>query len=121
MSRAINGFYPLWRKDNDIPWLFQFFTIFCENLGKNIGAELRRRIAELENQLETTGHKLADKRDKLKLADRQLTEFQDEFDSLSEKRDDAQRDYSELTEKKQVQICMRLTDAVFGRLIVDIR
>ena len=84
-------------------------------------SELHRRIAELEKQLESTGQKLADKRDKLKTADRQLAELQDELDALTEKRDDAQRDYSELTEKKQVQIRMRLTDAVFGRLIVDIR
>lgn len=84
-------------------------------------SELRRRIAELEKQLESTGQKLADKRDKLKTADRQLAELQDELDALTEKRDDAQRDYSELTEKKQVQIRMRLTDAIFGRLVVDIR
>lgn len=84
-------------------------------------SELLRRIADLENQLESTGQKLTDKRDKLRLADRQLAELQDELDALTEKRDDAQRDYSELTEKKQVQIRMRLTDAVFGRLVVDIR
>lgn len=84
-------------------------------------SELRRRIAELENQLESTGRKLADKRDKLKTADRQFAELQDELDALIEKRDDAQKDYSELTEKKQEQIRMRLTDAIFGRLVVDIR
>ena len=84
-------------------------------------SELRCRIAELENQLESTGQKLVDKRDKLKTADRQLAELQDELDALTEKRDDAQKDYSELTEKKQVQIRMRLTDAIFGRLVVDIR
>lgn len=84
-------------------------------------SELRRRIAEYEKQLESTGQKLADKRDKLRLADRQLAELQDELDALTEKRDDAQKDYSELTEKKQVQIRMRLTDAIFGRLVVDIR
>ena len=84
-------------------------------------SELRCRIAELENQLESTGQKLADKRDKLKTADRQLSELQDELDALTEKRDDVQKDYSELTEKKQVQIRMRLTDAIFGRLVVDIR
>ena len=84
-------------------------------------SELRRRITELEKQLESTGQQLADKRDKLKTADRQLAELQDELDALTEKRDDAQRDYSELTEKKQVQIRIRLTDAIFGRLVVDIR
>ena len=84
-------------------------------------SELRCRIAELETQLESTGQKLADKRDKLKLADRQLAELQDELDALTEKRDDAQKDYSELTEKKQVQIRMRLTDAIFARMIVDVR
>lgn len=68
-----------------------------------------------------TRKQLADKRDKLKIADRQLAELQDELDALSEKRDDAQRDYSELTEKKQVQIRLRLTDAIFGRLVIDIR
>ena len=84
-------------------------------------SELCRRIAELETQLESTGQKLTEKRDKLRLADRQLAELQDELDALTEKRDDAQKDYSELTEMKQIQIRMRLTDAVFGRLIVDIR
>lgn len=84
-------------------------------------SELRRRIAELEKQLESTGQKLADKRDKLKTADRQLAELQDELDTLTEKRDNAQSDYHELTSKHQEQIRMRLTDAVFGRLIVDIR
>ncbi len=68
-----------------------------------------------------TRKQLTDKRDKLKTADRQLAELQDELDALTEKRDNAQRDYSELTEKKQVQIRMRLTDAIFGRLVVDIR
>ena len=68
-----------------------------------------------------TRKQLADKRNKLKTADRQLAELQDELDALTEKRDDAQRDYSELTEMKQIQIRMRLTDAIFGRLVVDIR
>lgn len=84
-------------------------------------SELRCRIAELERQLESTGQKLADKRDKLKTADRQLTELQDELDALTEKRDDAQRDYHELTSKHQEQVRMRLTDAVFGRLVVEVR
>ena len=82
---------------------------------------MRCRIAELENQLESTGQKLADKRDKLKLADRQLAELQDELDALTEKRDNAQRNFHEFTEKNQEQVRMRLTDAVFGRLVVDIR
>lgn len=84
-------------------------------------SELRCRIAELENQLESTGQKLTEKRDKLRLADRQLAELQDELDALTEKRDNAKRDYSELTVRKQEQVRMRLTDAVFGRLVVDIR
>lgn len=50
----------------------------------------------------------------------------DELHAVKEKhddtqRDDAQRGYSELTEKKQVQIRMRLTDAVFARMVVDVR
>ena len=44
-------------------------------------SELRCCIASLEAQLESTGQKLADKRDKLKLADRQLAELQDELSS----------------------------------------
>ena len=84
-------------------------------------SELRCRIAELENQLESTGQKLADKRDKLKTADRQLTELQDELDALSEKRDNAEKNFHEFTEKNQEQVRMRLTDAVFGRLVFDIR
>lgn len=91
-----------------------------ENGAEDI-SELRRRIAELERQLESTGQKLADKRDKLRLADRQLANLQDELDALSEKRDNAQKNFHEFTEKNQEQVRMRLTDAVFGRLIVDIR
>lgn len=84
-------------------------------------SELHRRIVELEKQLESTGQKLADKRDKLKTADRQLTELQDKLDALSEKRDNAQKNFHKFTEKNQEQVRMRLTDAVFGRLVVDIR
>ena len=84
-------------------------------------SELRCRIAELENQLESTGQKLADKRDKLKTADRKLADLQDELDALIEKRDNAQKNFHEFTEKNQEQVRMRLTDAVFGRLVVDIR
>ncbi|WP_288079642.1 hypothetical protein [Duncaniella freteri] len=94
-------------------------------------SELRRRIAELENQLESTGRKLADlstfgrfrrkNRDKLKTADRQLTELQDELDALSEKRDNAEKNFHEFTEKNQEQVRMRLTDAVFARMVVDVR
>lgn len=84
-------------------------------------SELRCRIAELENQLESTGRKLADKRDKLKTADRQLTELQDELDALSEKRDNAEKNFHEFTEKNQEQVRMRLTDAVFARMVVDVR
>lgn len=84
-------------------------------------SELRCRIAELENQLESTGQKLADKRDKLKLADRQLSELQDELHIVKEKRDSAQKNYHEFTEKNQEQVRMRLTDAVFVRMVVDVR
>lgn len=83
--------------------------------------ELRCRIAELEKQLESTGQKLADKRDKLRLADRQLAELQKELDSLSEKRDNAQKNFHEFTEKNQEQVRMRLTDAIFARMVVDVR
>ncbi len=94
-------------------------------------SELRCRIAELENQLESTGQKLADlstfgrfrkkKCEKLKIADRQLSELQDELDSLSENRGNAQKNFHEFTEKNQEQVRIRLTDAVFGRLVVDVR
>lgn len=84
-------------------------------------SELHRRIVELEKQLESTGQKLADKRDKLKTADRQLVELQDELDALSEKRDNAQKNFHEFTEKNQEQVRMRLTDAIFARMVVDVR
>lgn len=84
-------------------------------------SELRRRIAELENQLESTGRKLVDKRDKLKTADRKLTNLQKELDSLSEKRDNAEKNFHEFAEKNQEQVRMRLTDAVFARMVVDAR
>lgn len=84
-------------------------------------SELRCRIASLELQLESTGQKLADKRDKLKLAGWQLTELQDKLDALSRKRDTAQKNFHEFTEKNQEQVRMRLTDAVFARIVVDVR
>ena len=84
-------------------------------------SELRCRIAELKAELDSTGQKLADKRDKLKTANQQLDSLQEEFDTITEKRDNAQKDFHELTSKHQEQVRMRLTDAVFGRLVVDIR
>lgn len=84
-------------------------------------SDLRCRIASLETQLESTGQKLADKRDKLKLADRQLTGLQYELHNIKEKRDSAQKNYHEFTEKNQEQVRMRLTDAVFARMVVDVR
>lgn len=84
-------------------------------------SELRCRIASLESQLESTGQKLANKRDKLKLADRQLAELQDELHTVKEKQDSAQKNYHEFTEKNQEQVRMRLTDAVFARMVVDVR
>ena len=84
-------------------------------------SELRCRIASLEAQLESTGQKLVNKRDKLKLADRQLNELQYELHTVKEKRDSAQKNYHEFTEKNQEQVRMRLTDAVFARMVVDVR
>ena len=84
-------------------------------------SELRCRIASLEAQLESTGQKLADKRLKLKDADRQLADLQDELHTVKEKRDNAQKDYLEFTDKNQEQLRMRLTDAVFARMVVDVR
>lgn len=84
-------------------------------------SELCCRIASLEAQLESTGQKLADKRLKLKNADRQLADLQDELHTVKEKRDNAQRDYLEFTDKNQEQLRMRLTDAVFAKMVVDVR
>lgn len=58
---------------------------------------------------------------KLKLADRQLAELHDELDALSDKCDNAQSDCHELTSKHQEQARMRLTDAVFASMVVDVR
>ena len=90
-----------------------------ENGARDV-SELRCRIAALETLLESTGQKLADKRDKLRLADRQLAKLQDELDALTEKRDNAQKNFHEFTEKNQEQVRMRLTDAVFARMVVDV-
>ena len=84
-------------------------------------SELSCRISELENQLESTGQKLADKRFKLKTADRQLAELQDKLDAISKKHDNTQKNFHEFTEKNQEQVRMRLTDAVFARMVVDVR
>lgn len=54
-------------------------------------------------------------------ADGKLTDLQKELDALSEKRDNAQKNFHEFTEKNQEQVRMRLTDAVFARMVVDVR
>ncbi len=91
-----------------------------ENGSGNV-SELRCRVASLGALLESTGQKLADKRLKLKDADRQLTDLMDELHTVKEKRDNAQRDYLEFTDKNQEQLRMRLTDAVFAKMVVDVR
>jgi len=40
---------------------------------------------------------------------------------VKEKRDSALKNFHEFTEKNQEQIRMRLTDAVFARMVVDVR
>ncbi len=84
-------------------------------------SELRCCIADLESDLAFTGKQLADKRLKLKTVDRLLAELQDKLDALSEKCDNAQKNFHEFTEKNQEQVRMRLTDAVFARMVVDVR
>lgn len=84
-------------------------------------SELNRRLADLREQYDFTGKQLADKRLKLKTADRQLADLKDELDSLDEKREKAKEDYLKYTDKNQEQVRMRLTDAVFARMVVDMR
>lgn len=83
--------------------------------------ELRQRIADLKGELRTTESSLEDKRQKLKTADKQLKDLKDELESVNEKRESAKRVYHDFTEKNQEQMRMRLTDAVFGRSVVDMR
>lgn len=51
----------------------------------------------------------------------ELNTLQDELDALTEKRDNAQKNFHEFTEKNQEQVRIRLTDAVFARMVIDIR
>ena len=53
--------------------------------------------------------------------DRQPVNLQDELQTIKEKRDNAQKNFHEFTEKNQEQVRMRLTDAVFARMVVDVR
>lgn len=89
--------------------------------GNGDAKELRQRISGLEDELRVTESSLEDKRQKLKTADRQLAQLQDELKSANEKRSNALREYHNFTEKNQEQMRMRLTDAVFGRSVVDMR
>ena len=89
--------------------------------GNGDAEELRQRISGLEDELRVTESSLEDKRQKLKTADRQLAQLQDELKSANEKRSNALREYHNFTEKNQEQMRMRLTDAVFGRSVVDMR
>ena len=88
--------------------------------GAGDAADLRRRIADLEDKLRTTTISLADKRLKLKNDDRQLAQLQSELDSVNEKKADAQNQYREFTASNKEQIRMRLTDAIFGKAAIDI-
>ena len=89
--------------------------------GAGDAAELRRRIAELEDKLRVTTSSLADKKLKLKNADRQLARLQSELQSVNEQKANAQTQYREFTADNQAQIRMRLTDAIFGKAVLDIR
>ena len=55
------------------------------------------------------------------LADQQLADLQNELLTVRDKRDSAQKNFHEFTEKNQEQVRMRLTDAVFARMVVDVR
>lgn len=89
--------------------------------GNGDAEELRQHIADLKGELRTTESSLEDKRQKLKTADMQLKDLKDELESVNEKRESAKRAYHDFTEKNQEQMRMRLTDAVFGRSVVDMR
>lgn len=89
--------------------------------GNGDAEELNRRISDLEEELRTTASTLEDKRQKLKTADKQLKDLKEELESVNEKRDNAARDFHDFTAKNQEQVRMRLTDAVFGRSVVDMR
>lgn len=89
--------------------------------GNGDAEELRQRIADLNGELRATESSLEDKRQKFKTADRQLAQLQDELKSANEKRSNALREYHNFTEKNQEQMRMKLTDAVFGRSVVDMR
>jgi hypothetical protein len=89
--------------------------------GAGDAADLRRRIADLEEKLRTTSSSLADKKLKLKNADRQLTQLQSELQYVNEQKISAQTQYREFTADNQAQIRMRLTDAIFGKAVLDIR
>lgn len=89
--------------------------------GAGDAADLRRRIADLEDKLRVTTSSLADKKLKLKNADRQLARLQSELQSVNEQKANAQTQYREFTADNQAQIRMRLTDAIFGKAVLDIR
>lgn len=89
--------------------------------GAGDAADLRRRIADFENKLRVTTSSLADKKLKLRNADRQLARLQSELQSVNEQKANAQTQYREFTADNQAQIRMRLTDAIFGKAVLDIR
>ncbi len=89
--------------------------------GAGDAADIRRRIADFENKLRVTTSSLADKKLKLKNADRQLARLQSELQSVNEQKANAQTQYREFTADNQAQIRMRLTDAIFGKAVLDIR
>lgn len=88
--------------------------------GAGDAADLRRRIAALEDQLRTTTSSLADKRVKLKTADRQLAQLNEEMESVRNHTSNLKKERDAALQDVQTQIRMRLTDAVFGKTFVEL-
>ena len=91
------------------------------NAGAGDANALRRQIAELEGKLNHTNTNLEDKRRKLRLADRQLADLQQEIESAKSQRDDVQRQVKEASRDQREQMRMRATDAVFGKMVHELR
>lgn len=89
--------------------------------GTGNAEDLHLRIAELEQTLRSTNTNLEDKRQKLRVADRQLASLRSQIDSATSRRNDVEASLQEATRNQHEQMRLHLTDAVFGKMVHELR
>ena len=81
----------------------------------------RNQIFLLENQLERTRAALEDKQLKLKIADHKLQLVQEQIASANQQLAEAKTEVLKAAREKGEQMCLRLTDSVFNKIVAELR